>query len=50
MINCLDQIIEDKILKEIDDCTFLNIHVDETTNVSIKKHLSMIVRMDEKGD
>ena len=36
LINCLDMIIEDDILKEMDNCTFLSIQVDEATDVSTK--------------
>ena len=37
LINCLDMIIEDDILKEMDNCTFLSIQVDEATDVSTKE-------------
>lgn len=50
MINCLDDVIEDEIVKEIDNCNFLSIQVDETTDVSTKEQLSMIVRLDERSD
>ena len=50
LINCFDNIVEDEILKEIDECSFLSIHVDETTDVSTKEHLSMIVRLDKGSD
>ncbi|XP_046848845.1 zinc finger MYM-type protein 1-like isoform X4 [Xenia sp. Carnegie-2017] len=49
LIDCLDKIIEDEILKEIDCCTFLSIQVDEATDVSTKEQLSVIVQMD-KGE
>ncbi|XP_046861832.1 uncharacterized protein LOC124455167 [Xenia sp. Carnegie-2017] len=49
LIDCLDKIIEDEILKEIYCCTFLSIQVDEATDVSTKEQLSVIVRMD-KGE
>ncbi|XP_046855044.1 uncharacterized protein LOC124448071 isoform X3 [Xenia sp. Carnegie-2017] len=49
LIDCLDKIIEDEILKEIYCCTFLTIQVDEATDVSTKEQLSVIVRMD-KGE
>jgi hypothetical protein len=48
-ICCLDSIIEDEILKEIDECTFIRVQVDETLDVSTKEQVSMIVRLD-KGD
>ena len=47
LINCLDMIIENDILKEMDNCTFLSIQVDEATDVSTKEQLSMIVRLDK---
>ena len=50
LINCLDMIIEDDILKEMDNCTFLSIQVDEATDVSTKEQLSMIVRLDKGSD
>ena len=50
LINCLDMIIEDEILKEIDNSTFLSVQVDETTDVSTKEQLSMIVRLDKGCD
>ena len=46
LINCLDSIIEDEILKEINDCTFMSVQVDETSDVSTKEQVSMIVRLD----
>ena len=50
LINCLDMIIEDDILKEMDNCTFLSIQVDEATDVSTKEQLSMIVRLDKGSE
>ena len=50
LINCLDMIIEDEILKKIDNSTFLSVQVDETTDVSTKEQLSMIVRLDKGCD
>ena len=50
LINCLDMIIEDEILKEIDNSTFLSVEVDETSDVSTKEQLSMIVRLDKGCD
>ncbi len=43
-------IIEDEILKEMENCTFLSIQVDETTDVSTKEQLSMIVRLDKGSE
>ncbi len=52
LINCLDMIIEDEILKEMENCTFLStgIQVDETTDVSTKEQLSMIERLDKGSE
>jgi len=43
-------LIIDEILKEIDNSTFLSVQVDETTDVSTKEQLSMIVRLDKGCD
>jgi hypothetical protein len=50
LINCLDMIIEDDILKEMANCTFLSMQVGEATDVSTKKQLSMIIRLDKGSD
>ena len=50
LITCLDSIIGDQIAKEVNDCTFLSIQVDETTDISSKEQLSAIIRMDKGGD
>jgi hypothetical protein len=50
LINCLDMIIEDDILKEMENCTFLSMQVGEATDVSTKKQLSMIIRLDKGSD
>ncbi|XP_028406454.1 zinc finger MYM-type protein 1-like [Dendronephthya gigantea] len=47
LICCLDSIIEDTIFKEINECTFISVQVDETSDVSTKEQVSMIVRMDK---
>jgi hypothetical protein len=47
LISCLDSIIEDEILKEIEECTFMSVQVDETSDVSTKEQVSMIVRLDK---
>ena len=39
LITCLDLIIADQIAKEVIDCTFLSIQVDETTDILIKVKL-----------
>ena len=43
-------IIQDQIYKEIQECTFLTIQVDETTDVSAKEQLSAIIRLDRNGE
>ena len=50
LIHCLDAVIEDQIVQELNDCTFLSIQVDETTDVSTKEQLSIIVRLDSGSD
>ena len=44
LINCLDSIIEYEIFKEINDCNFMSVQVDETSDVSTKEQVSMIAR------
>ena len=50
LINCLDSIIEDEIFKEINDCTFMSVQVDETSDVSTKEQVSMIARLDKGSE
>eukprot|EP00795_Rhopilema_esculentum_P008629 gene8629-14641_t len=50
LIECTDSVIQDQIDNEIQHCTFLSIQVDETTDVSTKEQLSIIVRLDRKGE
>ena len=50
LIECIDSVIQDQIDKEIEDCTFLSIQIDETTDVSTKEQLSAIIRLDKKGE
>ena len=50
LIECIDMIIQDQIDKEIQECTFLTIQVDETTDVSTKEQLSAIIRLDRNGE
>ena len=42
--------IQDQIDKEIEDCKFLSIQVDETTDVSTKAQLSVIIGLDREGE
>ena len=37
LIECIDSVIHDQIDKEIENCRFLSIQVDETTDVSTKE-------------
>ena len=50
LINCLDSVIDDEILKEINDCTFMSVQVDEASDVSTKEQVSMIVRLDKGNE
>ncbi|CAB4024838.1 zinc finger MYM-type 1-like [Paramuricea clavata] len=51
LINCLDSIIEDEIFKEINnDCTFMSVQVDETSDVSTKEQVSMIAHLDKGSE
>ena len=50
LIECIDMIIQDQIDKEIQECTFLTIQVDETTDVLTKEQLSAIIRLDRNGE
>ncbi len=42
LISCLDNVI----VKEIDDCIFLSVQVDKTSDVSTKEQVSMVARLD----
>ena len=50
IINCLDSIIDDEIMKEIDDCSFLSVQNDETSDVSTKEQVSIIARLDKGSE
>ena len=50
LIECIDSVIQDQIDKEIENCRFLSIQVDETSDVSTKEQLSVIIRLDRKGE
>ena len=50
LIECMDSVIQDQIDEEVQQCTFLSVQVDETTDVSTKEQLSVIIRLDEKDD
>ena len=49
-IECIGSVIQDQIDKEIENCRFLSIQVDETTDVSTKEQLSVIIRLDRGGE
>ena len=50
LIECIDSVIQHQIYKEIENCRFLSIQVDETTDVSTKEQLSAIIRLDSEGE
>ena len=50
LIECIDSVIQDQIDEEVQKCTFLSVQVDETTDVSTKKQLSVIIRLDKKDE
>ena len=50
LIECIDSVIQDQIDKEIENCRFLSIQVDETTDVSTKEQLSVIIRLGREGE
>ena len=50
LIESINMVIQDQIDKEIQECTFLSIQVDETTDVSRKEQLSAIIRLDRDGE
>ena len=50
LISCLDSVIDDEIKKEINDCSFLSVQVDETSDVSTKEQVSMIARLDKGSE
>ena len=42
LIKCIDSVIQDQIDEEVQQCTFLSVQVDETTDVSTKEQLSFL--------
>ena len=50
LISCLDSIIDDEIMKEINDCSFFSVQVDETSDVSTKEQVSMIACLDKGSE
>ena len=49
LIECLASVIQYQIDKDIENCRFLSIQVDETNDVSTKEQLSVIIRLDREG-
>ena len=41
-----DSVIQDQIDREVRECQFFSIQVDETTNISAKAQLSAIIHLD----
>ena len=50
IIESVDLVIQDEIDKEIAECNFVSIQVDETADISGKEQLSLIQRFDRKGE
>ena len=50
LIEFIASVIQDQIDKEIENCRFLSIQVDETNDVSTKEQLSVIIRLDRDGE
>ena len=50
LIECIDSVIQDQIEKDIAECNFPSIQVDETTDISTKEQWSAIVRLDRNGE
>ena len=50
LIECLDDVIQDEIDKEISDCQFISIQCDETLDISTKEQLCVILRLDKGCD
>ena len=50
LIECRDSVIQGQIDKEIENCRFLSIQVDETTDVSNKEQLNVIIRLDREDE
>ena len=45
-----NSVIQDHIDEEVEKCNFLSVHVDETTDVSTKEQVSVIIRFDKNDD
>ena len=47
LIECIDSFIQGQIDEEVHQCTFLSVQLDETTDVSTKEQLSVIIILDK---
>ena len=50
LIECIDSVIQDQIDNEIENCRFLSIQVDETTDAPTEEQLSVRIRLDREGE
>ena len=50
VIECMDSVFQDQIDKEVQHCTFLGVQVDNTTDMSTKEQLSVIISLHKKVD
>ena len=50
LIECIDSVIQDQVDEQVEQYTFLSVQVDETTDVSTKEQLSVIIRLDKKDE
>ena len=50
IIECVDSVIQDEIDKEIAECNFFSIQVDEMADILDKEQLSLILCFDRKGE
>ena len=50
LIECIDYVIQYQIDEEVQQCTFLSVQINETTDVPTKEQLSVIIKLDRKDD
>ena len=50
LIKSIDAIIQDQIDREVEECKFISIQVDETTEISTKEQVNANIRLDKKED
>ena len=50
LIEFFDSVIQDYNYEEVGKCNFLSVQVDETTDVSTKEQLSVIIRLHKNND